>query len=116
MPENFRFIISGPGECGKTFLLKTLVVARIYFDKLYINGPTGNQYEGEERIIDKADIQFIKDIKYVPSPDKLPKDFKKQMIFANIRAKEPVINEYFCRSRHNNCNKISLKQNLFKVD
>ena len=36
LPENFRCIISGPSECGKTFLLKKLILARIYFDKLYI--------------------------------------------------------------------------------
>ena len=37
------------------------------------------------------------------------------MIFDNARAKEPVINEYFCRGRHNNCN-IYLNQNLFTID
>ena len=42
-PDNFRCIISGPSECGKTFLLKKLILASIYFDKLYIIGPTGDQ-------------------------------------------------------------------------
>ena len=60
LPENFRYIISGPSECGKTFLLKKLILARIYFDKLYIIGPTGDQYEGVES---KAEIEFIKVIK-----------------------------------------------------
>ena len=41
-PDNFRCIISGPSECGKTFLLKKLILAS-YFDKLYIIGPTGDQ-------------------------------------------------------------------------
>ena len=36
--------------------------------------------------------------------------------FPEVRAKEPVINEYFCRSRHNNCNMIYLNQNLFSLD
>ena len=31
-------------------------------------------------------------------------------------AKEPVINEYFCRGRHSNCNIIYLKQNIFSAD
>ena len=35
LPENFRCIISGPSECGKTFLLKKLILARIHFHKLY---------------------------------------------------------------------------------
>ena len=48
LPENFRCIKSGPSEWGKTFLLKKLILARIYFDKLYIIGPTGDQYEGVE--------------------------------------------------------------------
>ena len=74
-PNNFRCLISGPSECGKTFLLKKLILAIIYFDKLYIIGPTGDQYEGLERINPKAIIEFIKDIKDLPSPDKLPKDF-----------------------------------------
>ena len=38
------------------------------------------------------------------------------MIFDGVRAKEPVIKEYFCRSRHNNCNMIYLNQNLFTID
>ena len=115
-PDNFRCIISGPSECGKTFLLKKLILASIYFDKLYIIGPTGDQYHGIERINPKADVEFIKDIKDLPSPDKLPKDLKKLMIFDDVRAKEAVINGYFCRGRHNNCNMIYLNQNLFSLD
>ena len=116
LPENFRFILSGPSECGKTFLLKKLILASIYFDKLYIIGPTGDQYQGLKRINRKAVVEFVKDIKDLPSPDKLPKDLNKLMIFDDVRAKEPVINEYFCRGRHNNCNMIYLDQNLFTID
>ena len=95
--------------------LKKLNLASIYFDKLYIIGPTGDQYNGLERINPKAVIELIKDTKDLPSPDKLPKDLKKLMIFDDVRAKEPVINEYFCRGRHNNCNMIYLNQNLFSL-
>ena len=98
------------------FYLKKLILASIYFDKLYIIVPTGDQYNGLERINPKAIIEFIKDIKDLPSPDKLPKDLKKLMIFDDVRAKEPVINEYFCKGRHNNCNLIYLNQNLFSLD
>ena len=42
-PDNSRCIISGPSECGKTFLLKKLILASRYFDKVYIIGPTGDQ-------------------------------------------------------------------------
>ena len=115
-PDNFRCIISGPSECCKTFLLKKLILAIIYFDKLYVIGPTGDQYNGLERINPKAIIEFIKDIKDLPSPDKIPKDLMKLMIFDDARAKEPVINEYFCRGRRNNCNMIYLSQNLFSLD
>ena len=96
-------------------LIKKLILARIYFDKLYID-PTGDQYEGVERINDKTDVEFVKDIKDLPSPDQLPKDLKKLMIFDDVRAKESVINEYFCRVRHNNCNMIYLNQNLFTIE
>ena len=58
-PDNFRCIISGPIECGKTFLLKKLILASIYFDKLHIIGPTGDQYNRLERINPKAIIEFI---------------------------------------------------------
>ena len=115
-PDKFRCIICGPSECGKTFLLKKLILASIYFDKLYIIGPTGDQYNGLERINQKAIIEFIRDIKDLPSPDKLLKDLQKLMIFDDVRAKEPVINEYFCRNRHNNCNMIYLNQNLISLD
>ena len=83
-PNNFKFIIYGPSECGKTFLLKKLILASIFFDKLYIIGPTGDQYEDLERINPKAIIEFIKDIKDLPSPDKLPKDLKKLIIFDDV--------------------------------
>ena len=79
-------------------------------------GPTGDQYNGLERINPKAIKEFIKNKKDLPSPDKLPKDLKKLMIFDDVRAKEPVINEYFCRGRHNNCNMVYLNQNLFSLD
>ena len=123
-PENFRCIISGPSECGKTFLLKKMVLAIIYCDKLGIIGPTGDQCEGVESynprsrnsVDDKADVEFVKDIKDLPSPDQLPKDLKKLMTFDDVKAKEPVINEYFCRGRHNNCNMIYLNQSLFTID
>ena len=68
-PDNFRCIISGPSECGKTFLLKKLILASIYFDKLYIIGPTGDQYHGIERINPKADVyMLIYVIRYGKSP------------------------------------------------
>ena len=89
-------------------LIKELILYRIYLDKLYIIGLTGDQYEGVERINDKGDVEFFKDIKDLPSPDKLPKDLKKLKIFDDVRAKKPVINEYFCRGRHINCNMIYL--------
>ena len=54
--ENFRCIISGPCEFGKPFLLKNLVMTRIQFDKLYIIGPTGDQYNDMKR----EDIEFLK--------------------------------------------------------
>ena len=83
---------------------------------LNIIGPSGDQHEGVERINHKADVEFVKDIKDLPSPDPLPPDLKKPMIFDNVRDKEPVINGNFCRGRHNNCNMIYLNQNLFTID
>ena len=99
-PDNFRCIISGPSECGMTFLLKKLTLASINFDKLYIIGDQYNGLESYNRrsrnsVDNKAIIEFIKDIKDLPSPDKLTKNLKKLMMFDDDRAKEPVINEYF---------------------
>ena len=58
-PENFRFVILGPSECGKTFLLKHLFLNTIQFDRLYIIGPTGNQNDD----LKYKDIMIIKDLK-----------------------------------------------------
>ena len=38
------------------------------------------------------------------------------MISDDVKAKEPVFNENFCRGRPNNCNMIYLNQNLFTID
>ena len=38
------------------------------------------------------------------------------MIFDDVRAKEPVTIEYFCRGRHNNCIMIYPNKNLFTID
>ena len=38
------------------------------------------------------------------------------MIFDDFVAKGPIINEYFCRTRHENCDMIYLKQNIFSAD
>ena len=69
-PENFRCTVSETSECGKTFLLKELIIININFDKLYIIGPTGDQYEGT------ATFEFIKDVKNLPSSDQLPEKLK----------------------------------------
>ena len=63
-PENFRCIIFDPSECGKTFLI-------IYFTKLYIRCLTSDQYEGVEQYNYKAGVEFIKDVKDLPSPKEL---------------------------------------------
>ena len=103
---------SRPYECGKTVLLKNLFIPGIQFDRLYIIGPTGNQYND----LEYKDIVFIENIKELPHPDKLPKAIKKLMIFDDVIAKEPIINEYFCRASHENCDMIYLKQNIFSAD
>ena len=99
-------------------LLKNLFIPGTQFDRLYIIGPTGSQYNDLEYKDGKEparQIIFIKDIKELPHPDKLPKDTKKLMIFDDVKAKEPIINEYFCRARHENCD-IHLKQYIFSAE
>ena len=91
-PENFRCVISGPSECGKILILKHLLLNSIQFDRPYIIGPTGNQYDDSKY----KDIMFIKDIKKIVPPEELSEDIK------NV-----------CRGRHKNCNIIYLNQNLF---
>ena len=63
-PGNLRCIIAGPSECGKTVLLKNLFILGIQFDRLYIIGRAGNQYND----LEYKDIVFIKDIKELPHP------------------------------------------------
>ena len=93
-------------------MLKNQYILGTQFDRLYIIGPTGNQYD----FLEYKDIVFIKDLKELLHPDKLPKYIKKLMIFPDIIAKEPIVNEYFCRARHENCDLIYLKQNIFSAD
>ena len=38
------------------------------------------------------------------------------MKFDDVIAKESIINEYFCRARHENCDMIHLKQKIFSAD
>ena len=38
------------------------------------------------------------------------------MIFDVVIAKEPINKGYFCRARHENCDIIYLKQNIFSAD
>ena len=59
---------------------------------------------------------FIKDFKELPHPDKIPKDIKQLMICDDVIAKEPIINEYFYRARHENFDMIYLKKNKFSAD
>ena len=94
-PENIRCIISGSSECGKTFFLKELIISNIYFDKLCIICPTGDQKEAEEIYNDKAIVEFFKDVKNLRSPDKLPKELKKLMMFDDDKTKEPILNYTF---------------------
>ena len=44
-PESFICVIAGPSECGKAFSLTNLFSSSIQFDRLYIIGPTCDQYE-----------------------------------------------------------------------
>ena len=118
-PEKIRCIKSGPSECGKTVLLKNLFIPGTQFDRLYTIGPTGSHYNDLEYKDGKepaSQIVFIKVIKEVPHPDELPKDIKKLMMFNDVIAKEPIINDYFCRARHENCDMIYLKRNIFSAD
>ena len=86
-------------------------MSSIQIDRIYIIGPAGDQYED----LKIEDIVFFKEIKILPSHDQLPKDIKKLMIFDDVGGKEPVINEYFCRGRHSNCNMIYFKRNIFSA-
>ena len=114
--ENLRCIISGPGEWGKNCLLKNLVVSNTHIKKLYNIGTTGDQYGDIGIIIDEANVEFIKDIEDLNSPDEITKDLKKIIIIDDVKAKEPVINECFCRSRQKNCDMVYHNQILFSSD
>ena len=61
----------------------------------------------------KATIEYIRDSNDLHSPDKLPRDLKKLMLFDDVKAKESAFDEYFCRGRHFICSMIYLNQNLF---
>ena len=52
-------------------------------------------------------------MKGLPSPDDLSKKITKLMIFDDIRAKEPVIDDYFGRGITNKCNLMFIKRYFF---
>ena len=54
-------------------VIKNLIKNRLYFDKLYIFGPIGDQYKDFKSFIEEADVEFINDIRDLPSPEQLPK-------------------------------------------
>ena len=86
-PESLRCVISGHSECGKAFLLNNLIISSMNFEKLYIIGPTGNQYDD----LKYEDVVFIKEIKELPPPDKLPENIKKLMIFDDVVGVDIII-------------------------
>ena len=82
-------------------------------------GQTGSQYNDLEYKDGKqpaSQILFFQDIKELAHPDELPKDIKKLMVFDDVIAKESIVNEYFCRARHENFDMIYPKQNIFSAD
>ena len=91
--ESFRCVLAGKSasECGKKFLLKNLFLSVIQFDKLYIIGPTGDPYED----LKNKDIVFIWEIKYLPSPDQLPNNMKKLMIFNDVGVRNQLLMNTF---------------------
>ena len=58
----------------------------IEFDRIYIIGPSSNQYDD----LEYKDFVFIKDIKELTPPKKLPENIKKLMICDDVGGKEPV--------------------------
>ena len=111
-PENFRCVMPGPSECGTTFFLKHSFLSSVQIDRLYIIGPTGNQYDA----LKYRDIMFIKDIKKLVPPEELTEDIKKLMIIDDVGPRKPIIRKYFCRGMHNNCNMKYLNRKLFSLD
>ena len=95
----------------KELLLNNLILDGVDFEKLYIIGPTSNQYDD----IEYDDVVFIKEIKELPPPDKLPDNLIKLIIFDDVDPKENIIKENICRGRHSNCNMIYLNQNFFLI-
>ena len=76
--------------------MRDIFISKIYFDKICIIGPTGDQYEGVECYKDKTSIEFIKNFKNLPSPDHLLKDLRTLMIFDDVKEKKkPIFNEDF---------------------
>ena len=90
-------------------VLKNLSLNELYFDDLFIIGPTGDQYNDID-----FDIYFTPDIKDLHKPVELDKE-KNLLIFVVVPLKNKI-NEYFCRGRHNNCNFIYQNQNVHSSD
>ena len=103
LPRKFRCLMFCRSECGKTHLLKNLIIDKLYFDTINLIGPTAFQYEDVSSVNGDPDIEFIRDVSVLQSPDKYSKNQQKLMTFDDVRAKQLVFNEFFCRGRNSSC-------------
>ena len=79
-------------------------------------GPTGDHCEDVESVNEEADLIFFNDKKYLPSHKGRSKEIRKLKVFSVVRAIEPFINEYFCRSSYYYYKIKDLNQNIFLLD
>ena len=119
LPESFRFLIVGPSNCGKTHLLKNMLLPNCEYNNCFIVGPTSYQYKDCDCTTNVCKCN--PDLVTMTSddifkPQELPREEKHLFIFDDVMIeKKPLISEYFCRGRHNNCNMFYLAQNDFYI-
>ena len=109
LPTSFRCLIVGPSNCGKTYLLKNMLLPNCEYDNCFIVGPTNDQYDYDENTQSVQSDELFK-------PSELDKNERNLMIFDDVMLeKKPVFGEYFCRGRHNNCNMFYISQDFHEV-
>ena len=110
LPESFRCLIVGPSNCGKTYLLKNMLLPNCECDNCFIVGPTNDQYDYKDKYTYPVQTDELF------KPCELPKEEKHLMIFDDVMLeKKSVFGEYFCRGRHNNCNMFYITQDFHEV-
>ena len=122
--SNFRMLLCGPSQSGKTNTLLHMIYNLLYFDKVYLYAKNLEQSKYQNlmdvfqpisnevgyNVIEASNDQIL-------PVSELTDDGQKLVIFDDFvcdKNQKPLI-DYFIRGRHKNCSVIYLSQSYYKT-